>query len=120
MTRRQALVLLLSLPALARGKPKAPPRKVQPAQAGGHKGEVVTVVGQVVQITHSPQGHVYLNFGAPYPKQQFAAIIFQNEVKLFPKVDALKGKTIEVTGKVKDYKGQAQIQLYSPTQLATR
>ena len=119
MNRREVLALLLTAPVLAKPK-NAPPPEVAAAQAGQRQGQVITMVGTVAEVYHSPQGHIFLNFGGAWPKMQFTAIVFKNEVKLFPTIDSLKGRTVAIRGKVKSYKGRPNLQLYSPTQLTLR
>lgn len=119
MRRREILLALaLTVPVLAKGQ--SPPR-VPANQAASHLGEVITVIGTVAEVSRANLGgHVYLNFGAPYPKQQFAVVVFKNELKNFPQLDSLRGKTVEITGKVREQQGQRRIQLVAREQLKVR
>jgi len=122
MRRRDFLLalsgLLASLPALAA---RAAPKRVPAAQAAAHLGESITVIGVVAEVSRKNRGgHIYLNFGAPFPKQQFAVVIFKNETSRFPTIDSVQGKTVEITGVVREMQGQRRIQLVAPEQLKVR
>jgi hypothetical protein len=89
-------------------------------EAAAHVGEIATVVGTVVQVTRAASGSVYLNFGAPYPRQTFAGAILAKYAAQFTDLDRLKGRTIEIRGLIKLYRGQPEILLEEPGQLVVR
>jgi DNA/RNA endonuclease YhcR with UshA esterase domain len=85
-------------------------------QAGAHLGKQVTVTGVVAQVSFRPS-LVFLNFDKPYPDSPFTAIIRNSHTNEFDQLSALKGKSIAVEGKVKDYNGKPEIELTGKSQL---
>lgn len=122
MRRRDFLLALGGLLALLpTRRARAAPKRVPASEAASHLGESITVIGVVAEVSRKNRGgHVYLNFGAPFPKQQFAVVIFKNETSRFPRIDSLQGKTVEITGVVKEQQGHRRIQLVAPEQLKVR
>lgn len=116
-----AILVLLSgtacdKPSLA--QPNGPPAaQITPEQAKSHIGERVTVSGVVAQVSASRKGHTYLNFGAAYPNQVFAAVVFASDASQFPDLRSLNGKRVAVTGLVKLYRGKPEIVLTDPADL---
>lgn len=94
------------------------PAVIAPADAAKHVGEKVTVEGVVVQVSGSiPSEPIYLNFGARYPKQLMAAVVFAANRAAFPDAAKWEGKKVRVTGTVKLYRGKPEIVLDDPAQL---
>jgi DNA/RNA endonuclease YhcR with UshA esterase domain len=106
-----ALVLsALAVPALA--------ETIAPNEASKHVGQTVTVEGVVSDVHHAASGKViFLDIGGRYPNQQFTAVIFQRDFAKFPKADSLEGKTVDVTGAIKLYRGKPEIILNDPGEL---
>lgn len=83
-------------------------------QAAAHVGEEVTVCGKVYggkYLDRSNGTPTFINIGAAYPDSPFTVVIFGSDRGRFsykPEKD-LDGKMICVTGKVKEYKGKAEI-----------
>jgi len=46
---------------------------ITPEETGKHVGEKITVRGTVIQVFVSKSNNIYLNFGANFPNQTFAA-----------------------------------------------
>jgi DNA/RNA endonuclease YhcR with UshA esterase domain len=90
--------------------------KCTAAEAKGHIGSKGTVTGTIAEI-HKTASVVGLNFDKPYPENVFTAVIFARSTNQFAEVDKLKGKTVEVTGLIKDYRNRAEIILESTNQL---
>jgi DNA/RNA endonuclease YhcR with UshA esterase domain len=84
--------------------------------AAAHIGKQVTVTGVVAQISFRP-ALVFLNFDKPYPNSPFTAIIRNSHTNEFETLSALKGKSVAVKGRVKDYNGKPEIELTSKSQL---
>jgi len=76
----------------------------------------VVVTGLVAEVNVAER-LVRLNFEHPYPKQTFTAVIFAAKTNLFPKLTGLQGSTIEVSGKVADYRGRPEIVISETNQL---
>jgi DNA/RNA endonuclease YhcR with UshA esterase domain len=111
----KALVLVFGLVLAAA---PAVAQTIKPADARTHVGQTVTVEG-VVSGVHvaSGNGMTFIDMGGRYPGNAFAAVIFRDDAGKFPNVAALNGKTVDVTGAVKLYKGKAEIILNSAAQL---
>ncbi|HSU56177.1 MAG TPA: hypothetical protein VLT36_19115, partial [Candidatus Dormibacteraeota bacterium] len=86
--------------------------KLTAAEAKDHIGTNAVVTGTVAEIYKGPRT-VNLNFDKPFPKHTFSAVIFSDKTNLFPELDKLKDKTVEVTGKILDYRNRAEIVLSS-------
>jgi len=60
---------------------------------------------------------VRLNFEQPYPNNPFTAVIFPPNTNKFPEVEKLKGRIVEVSGKIASYRERPQIVLTSTNQV---
>ena len=90
---------------------------LSPQEAKDHVGEVATVVGKVFGVYVSQKGDVFINIGGAHPNQPFTAVCFQEAIP----ADELKkydGKTVKVTGKIKEYNGQIEIILDQADQIS--
>ena len=94
---------------------------IAPAAAKDHVGEQVTVEGVVAEVHHAASGRAtFIDIGGRYPNNPFAAVIFESGAGKFPNVDALNGKTVDVTGRIRLYRGAAEIILDDPGQIKTK
>jgi DNA/RNA endonuclease YhcR with UshA esterase domain len=100
---------LTAIPALA--------ETIQPADAGKHVGQTVTVEGAVSNVHTTGSGMTFIDMGGRYPDNPFTAVIFSDEVDKFPNVDDLDGKTVDITGLVRLYKNKPEIILKSADQI---
>jgi DNA/RNA endonuclease YhcR with UshA esterase domain len=121
MHRRVATIFMVALACVAVAKPagapqSAPPRYT-PDQAKDHVGEFATVEGRVVEVNESAAGNVFVNFGAPYPKNTFTAFVSASDTRWFFNLPRLKGTTVQVTGDIRFYQGKPEIVLTKPAQL---
>ena len=84
---------------------------ITPDQAAAHIGEQVIVCGKVYGTRLLDNGPTFLNMGGEYPDNPFTAVIMFNKRGNFSykPEEYLKGKTICVTGVVKNYKGKPEI-----------
>ncbi|HUS19904.1 MAG TPA: hypothetical protein VMZ25_09655 [Terriglobales bacterium] len=81
-------------------------------------GETVCITGKVIKVAHSGRsGTHFLNFCDDYKNCPFTVVIFSRDLPDVGDVRWLEGKVIEIHGKVKDYKGQAEIVLSDLRQL---
>ncbi|MCX7833764.1 MAG: hypothetical protein N2490_06100 [Ignavibacteria bacterium] len=83
-------------------------------------GSNAIVEGKVVGTYRSSKGHVFLNFEQAYPNQCFTAVIFYSSMKNFGGFFNEKqyvGKTVQVTGFIKEYKGKPEIIVNFPEQI---
>jgi DNA/RNA endonuclease YhcR with UshA esterase domain len=94
---------------------------IVPAAAKDHVGEQVTIEGMVSEVHHAASGRAtFIDLGGRYPSNAFAAVIFQSDADKFPNVDALNGKTIDVSGRIRLYRGTAEIILSDPGQIKVK
>ena len=89
--------------------------------AQNHIGEKATVCGMVVSSHYASSSRgepTFLNLDEAYPNNIFTAVIWGDNREQFhePEVQ-YRGKSICVTGKIKNYRGTAQIILYSESQI---
>jgi hypothetical protein len=81
-------------------------------------GESMCVTGKVVKVAHSPRsGTHFLNFCDDYRDCAFSVVVFARDLPYVGDVRWMEGRTIEVYGKIKEYKGQAEIILNDARQL---
>jgi DNA/RNA endonuclease YhcR with UshA esterase domain len=95
---------------------KDAPINVTAADAKKHVGENAVVTGTVAEVNKAAS-LVRLNFEKPYPDNTFTAVIFARNTNDFPEVEKLKGKTVEISGKIAEYRSHPQIVLNSTNQL---
>ena len=92
------------------------PVKIAASEAKSHIDANASVTGKVAEVNVAER-LVRLNFDNPFPKQVFTVVIFAAKTNLFPEIEKLKDKTVEVTGKISDYRGRPEIVLTSTNQL---
>jgi hypothetical protein len=95
----------------------AAPAAITPGEARQHMGERVTVRGKVADVHVTQKGDVFLNFGGKYPQAVFTAVCFGGAIPA-TQLTPLNGKTISVTGRIREYSGQVEIVLKSEDQIA--
>lgn len=94
--------------------------RVDAWDAGEYLGRELIVEGKIVDSYHSRESNtVFLNFGKPYPNQCFTAVIFSSDLHKFVQnpEDYYSGKTVRITGEVKEYEGRPEIILENPSQI---
>jgi DNA/RNA endonuclease YhcR with UshA esterase domain len=94
----------------------AAPLRVTALEARKHINTEAIVTGKVAEVNVAER-LVRLNFERPYPSNTFTAVIFADKTNLFPNVRELKDKTVEVTGRIADYRGRPEIILTGTNQL---
>ncbi len=104
-------ILLLSLSTFAAAE------CVPFTKAGDHIGQTACVSGKVVGVSYSQSGVFFLNFCEDYRGCPFSVVMFARDIRDVGDVRALQGKEIEITGKIKSYKGQPEIILRDRSQL---
>ncbi len=81
-----------------------------------HVGKTITAYGRVERIASSSSGHKFVNFAGG----QLSAICRKEHVAAFrggAALDAFRGKDVELTGKLENYKGKMQIAISSADQI---
>jgi len=74
-------------------------------------GELIILKDKVVSVEYGRSGQVYLNFGKPFPHQDFAIVIFKETLEEFKKINPLilQDREIKVKGEVSEYQGNCQM-----------
>lgn len=80
-------------------------------------GADLCVTGTVIDVVQSPTGTWFLDFCQDYRTCPFTVVVFPSELRDVGDVRLLKGKTIEIHGRIKLYKGRAEIILSDKRQL---
>jgi hypothetical protein len=91
----------------------------QASEASSHAGHNVTIVGVVTAIHVTASRTTYIDFGSPYPHQDFTATIFRQNAGRFSNVNDYYGKRVAVTGKISRFlfRGGPETIVSSPDQL---
>ena len=92
------------------------PLKIGTLEATNYYDQMMIVTGKVVQVTIRPTV-TFLNLDKPFPNSPFAAVIFHGKSSFFGNANALKGKSIEIRGKIKNYHDKPEMALDSTNQL---
>ena len=92
------------------------PAKISSTQAKDYVGSETTVTGKVVEVNLAER-LIRINFDKAFPAQTFTAVIFAAKTNLFPDIQKLKDQTVEVHGKIVNYRDRPQIVLTSTNQL---
>jgi len=101
-----------------------PPDIVRPHEAIDRVGDIAMVCGVIAStkyLKNTRGSPTYLNFDKAYPDQEFSAILFgKNRKNFVVKPETLTGYQACVYGKIKKYKGKAQIELVIEKQLRVK
>ncbi len=97
-------------------KKAEPPKRISAAQAKDHLEETLVVTGKIAQVSIRPN-MVYLNLEKPYPESPFTGVIFADKTNQFTGLEKLKGKQVELNGKITQYRDKPQIVLTSSNQI---
>lgn len=89
---------------------------VKSINAATHIGDSATVRGFVADV-HIASKVTYLNFENRFPKNVFSCTVFAGSLDKFGDLNAYEGKTVEVSGKISEYKGKPQMILWSEEQI---
>src|SRR6267154_1161334 len=92
------------------------PSQISSNEAKEHSGAPAVVKGKIAEVNVGER-IVRLNFEQPYPKNPFTAVIFPANTNKFPGIEKLKGKTVQVSGKIAVYRERPQIVLTSTNQV---
>lgn len=107
---------LLAASAQDAGNTNAVPIRVSALEAKKYYNVQAIVTGKVAEVNVAER-LVRLNFEKAFPSNVFTAVIFADKTNLFPAVRELKNKTVEVTGRIAEYRGHPEIILTSTNQL---
>lgn len=108
--RAALLVLLCGASAAAECVPFTEARK--------HLGDSACIRGKVLKVARSPKsGTHFLNFCENYRDCAFSVVVFAKDLPRVGDITQLTGQEIEIYGKVKEYRGQAEMVLNDVRQL---
>ena len=108
--------LAIVVKASAAGTNAASLLKIGAADATNHYDQEMIVTGKVVQVTIRPTV-TFLNLDKKHPDSPFQVVIFHGKSSFYGDANALKGKSIEIKGKIKNYQDKPEIALDSTNQL---
>ena len=81
-------------------------------------GSTLCIAGKVLSVERSPSGSVwFLNFCEDYAQCPFSAVVFTKDLRDVGDVRMLAGRTVEVHGTLKQYKGKPEIIIRDARQL---
>lgn len=91
--------------------------KIKAREAPFHVGKKVIACGKVTQVYKGGKRN-YLNLDGYFPNQPLSILIWGNKLRYFEQafgdIEDLKGLTVCARGEVSEYKGDIQIQAFSP------
>lgn len=91
------------------------------SEAKNHIGETATVCGEVASTKYAASSRgqpTFINLDKPYPNQIFTILIWGSDRPKFGRPEeTYRGKSICVTGKIKEYRGVPEIIAYEPAQI---
>lgn len=100
-----------------------PPGAFSWDEAVNHIGETITVCGPVMDSYYSRSSGgqpTFINIGREYPDpERFTVLVWGEDRANFPQSPETLylGKTICATGKIKEYKGSAEMKVTNPSQI---
>ena len=90
-------------------------------EAKNHIGENATVCGEVASTRYAASSRgqpTFINLDKPYPNQIFAVVIWRSDRGKFGNPEATyRGKSVCVTGVIKEYRGIPEIIASEPSQI---
>ena len=92
------------------------PVKIGATEADQHYDQLMTVTGTVAQVTLKPS-IVFINLDQPYPDSPFAAVIHSKDTNQFGNLKSLKGRSVELTGKIQKYHEKPEMVVQKPSQI---
>jgi DNA/RNA endonuclease YhcR with UshA esterase domain len=92
------------------------PLKIGALAATNYYDKEMIVTGKVAQVTIRPTV-TFLNLDEPHPDSPFTVVIFHGHSSFYGDANKLKGKSIEIKGKIKNYHDKPEIALDSTNQL---
>jgi len=94
--------------------------KISIDSVSAHVGDSVTIYSKVYGIK-ALEKITFINLGAEYPNSPLTVVILEENQSKFPQTieTMYDNKNICVSGKIKEYKGRYEIEVYNPAQIAT-
>ena len=97
--------------------------KIPIDSVSNHKGESVTVCGQVFGIKYLEKSQItFINLGAPYPDAPLTVVIFEEARAKFSQIPEtlFANKKICVTGMIKEHNGKLEIVIDDPKNIVVQ
>jgi micrococcal nuclease len=92
---------------------------LSPTDAAKHMGESATVEG-VASVYVSKGGTIFIDLGGSGRSSPFTGVIFKDKASAVPNVTQYDGKTVDITGFVKEYRGKPEIIINSASQITAK
>ena len=92
------------------------PLKIGALEATNYYDQEMIVTGKVAQVTIRPT-ITFINLDKRFPESPFAVVILHGHSSFYGDANALRGKSIEIEGKIKNYHDKPEIVLDSVKQL---
>ena len=86
-------------------------------EAASQVGKEGCVSGQVLRVFTSKNGNSFLDFCADYRNCPFTSVIFAADQAKFGDLGTLRGRRVEISGKITTYRGRAEIVIHNPEQI---
>jgi hypothetical protein len=97
------------------------PGTIAPDQSGSHVGQTVTVEGTVSEVHTARSGSAtFIDVGGDYPNNSFTGVIFAGQMAAVGDLTDLAGKTVDINGTVRLYRGKPEIVIESRDQIKLR
>jgi DNA/RNA endonuclease YhcR with UshA esterase domain len=81
-------------------------------------GHYLTVERIVSDVYTAQSGKAtFIDIDGVYPENTFTAVIFHSDISKFPDVSRYRGKRLDITGRMREYRGKTEIVLTLPDQL---
>ena len=103
--------------AKAKDKPIPSSECISISEVGDRIGERVCVRATLLYVSTARTGTTFLNFCEDRNICPFVAVVFARDLDDVGDLTKLKGRTIELEGRLKDYKGQPEIVIRDRKQL---
>jgi hypothetical protein len=125
-----AVIAPFVLVLLPGGAPDAPrvaaatvsaPNAISTEDAAAHDGSFATVEGLVREVHIARSGSAtFIDLDGVYPDNPFTAVIFDDDMARVGDVSDLEGRMVDVTGKIRMYRGRPEIVVTARSQIAAR
>jgi hypothetical protein len=90
--------------------------KIGATDATNHYDQMMIVTGKVAQVTIRPNV-TFLNLDQPFPDSPFEIVIIHGHSSYYGDANALKGKSVEIRGRIKKYHDKPEMMLDDTNQL---
>ena len=117
----KVLSLVMAVTIVASASCWAGEKRITASEASSYIGQSATVCGNVASTKYAYRSKgqpTFLNLDEPYPSQIFTALIWGSDRPAFGSPETTySGKSICVTGQIKNYRGKPEIIVRNPRQI---